>query len=109
MSTGDTSSHGKRLSNATVNSTNEQLPAPRKSCKSGKQSVKGKSRGLLYSSPPTKSDAFEEFKRERGSEINRIFIENKSKLLCYFFKLFKQSTYRQELGYYVGMFETIIK
>ena len=30
------------------------------------------------SSPPTKADAFEEFKRERGSEINRIFVENKS-------------------------------
>ena len=31
------------------------------------------------SSPPSKADAFEEFKRERGSEINRIFVENKSK------------------------------
>jgi len=29
------------------------------------------------SSPPSKADAFEEFKRERGSEINRIFVENK--------------------------------
>lgn len=33
-----------------------------------------------YSSPPTKADAFEEFKRERGSEINRIFVENKKTL-----------------------------
>jgi len=32
------------------------------------------------SSPPTKADAFEEFKRERGSEINRIFVENKKTL-----------------------------
>jgi len=32
------------------------------------------------SSPPTKTDAFEEFKRERGSEINRIFVENKKTL-----------------------------
>ena len=27
--------------------------------------------------PPPKSEAFEEFKQERGSEINRIFNENK--------------------------------
>ncbi|MEE6467556.1 hypothetical protein FKM82_007302 [Ascaphus truei] len=32
----------------------------------------------LGSSPPTKTAAFEEFKAERGSEINRIFKENKT-------------------------------
>jgi kinesin family protein 6/9 len=32
------------------------------------------------STPPARSEAFEEFKRERGSEINRILNENKSVL-----------------------------
>lgn len=31
-----------------------------------------------YSSPPPKSEAFEDFKADRGSELNRIFKENKS-------------------------------
>lgn len=38
--------------------------------------------------PPSKKDAFEEFKRERGSEINRILNENKGNfVLEYFFSL----------------------
>ena len=38
--------------------------------------------------PPPKSEAFEEFKQERGSEINRILNQNKGKEL---FKLAKNS------------------
>uniref|UniRef100_A0A8I6A9A1 Kinesin-like protein n=1 Tax=Rattus norvegicus TaxID=10116 RepID=A0A8I6A9A1_RAT len=41
-------------------------------------SPKEESRALRPSTPPSKPVAFEEFKNERGSEINRIFKENKS-------------------------------
>ncbi|XP_052577924.1 kinesin-like protein KIF9 isoform X5 [Peromyscus californicus insignis] len=41
-------------------------------------SSKEDSRPLRPSTPPSKPVAFEEFKNERGSEINRIFKENKS-------------------------------
>ena len=34
---------------------------------------------FLFSTPPSRTAAFEEFKQERGSEINRILIENKGK------------------------------
>ena len=34
---------------------------------------------LFLSTPPSRTTAFEEFKQERGSEINRILIENKGK------------------------------
>ena len=32
--------------------------------------------------PPTKAEAFEDFKKQRGSEINKVFIDNKG---VYFF------------------------
>lgn len=35
---------------------------------------------LLFDSvPPTRTEAFEEFKTERGSEINRVLVDNKRK------------------------------
>lgn len=37
----------------------------------------GQSLGARPSTPPLKSEAFVEFKQERGREINRIFNENK--------------------------------
>lgn len=32
---------------------------------------------FVHSTPPSRASAFEEFKSERGSEINRILVENK--------------------------------
>ena len=32
-----------------------------------------------FSTPPSRTKAFEEFKQEKGSEINRILVENKGK------------------------------
>ena len=31
----------------------------------------------LYSTPPTRTEAFEDFKKDAGSEIHRILVENK--------------------------------
>lgn len=30
--------------------------------------------------PPPKSDAFEDFKKQRGSEINKVFLDNKGNI-----------------------------
>ncbi|XP_043397653.1 kinesin-like protein KIF9 isoform X3 [Chelonia mydas] len=46
--------------------------------KHGGKKVKAKKAKEQLSSPPSKLVAFEEFKNERGSEINRIFKENKA-------------------------------
>nr|XP_042716426.1 kinesin-like protein KIF9 isoform X5 [Chrysemys picta bellii] len=46
--------------------------------KPGGKKVKAKKAKEQLSSPPAKLVAFEEFKNERGSEINRIFKENKA-------------------------------
>lgn len=35
---------------------------------------------LRPSSPPTRAEAFEEFKKSRGKEINIIFLQNKGEL-----------------------------
>lgn len=37
----------------------------------------------ISSTPPGRMEAFEEFKRDEGSEINRILTENKGILLLY--------------------------
>ena len=36
---------------------------------------------LVFSTPPPRGDAFDEFKKEKGSEINRILTENKGRFL----------------------------
>ena len=39
-----------------------------------------------FSTPPSRTKAFEEFKQEKGSEINRILVENKGNYMYSFFQ-----------------------
>ncbi|XP_065438644.1 kinesin-like protein KIF9 isoform X5 [Chrysemys picta bellii] len=64
--------------------------------KPGGKKVKAKKAKEQLSSPPAKLVAFEEFKNERGSEINRIFKENKA-ILCDRKKKASEITHRLNL------------
>uniref|UniRef100_A0A8C4SGG4 Kinesin family member 9 n=1 Tax=Erpetoichthys calabaricus TaxID=27687 RepID=A0A8C4SGG4_ERPCA len=81
---------GKDLESISPSKISYQLPST-KDAEAREQEVKsmvshrpdstGKEEPSLPSSPPSKVDAFEDFKLDSGSEINRIFEQNKAILL----------------------------
>lgn len=65
------------LSKAQSPTPEEKLSKGAKASEKGKESLSNLQKDQRFSSPPPKNMAFEEFKTERGNEINRIWNENK--------------------------------